>query len=266
MEFVTFRNLGLVPGPDLYEQLGQLPERDGATVVAYLESGCVFMTCLGSVDDVISGATNIARDEFVTDGTWVWDACLSYYVTRYGVGLPPGFIDRMRARNWAAPRLTTEQKLLAVHDFRTQSRHEFVDGERAERVRPTLHVENSSAADRRELDELDLGWGCKLFEWATLISRLEANAYTGNEFDYGYALRQRDWVEGAVAKASSSLAGKLRAELAPLDERFRATSIEYADPSTMPAPYDETPTPYPGFPGWWWSRVSREWRYLDGWM
>jgi hypothetical protein len=77
---------------------------DESKIVAYLESGVVFIACPGIERDVLSPQHPIiGSGHRLTDGTWFWPDTLSHYVATYHVRLPDEFVDHLRAMAWTVP-------------------------------------------------------------------------------------------------------------------------------------------------------------------
>ncbi|MBO4578749.1 MAG: hypothetical protein J5715_01220 [Clostridiales bacterium] len=70
----------------------------------YLRSGHILAACGGVVHDVINPDKGIigSPDTF-TDGTWIWQADLSYYVEEYDLDLGNDFIDHIKSLEWHVP-------------------------------------------------------------------------------------------------------------------------------------------------------------------
>lgn len=124
-----------------------------------------------------------------------------------------------------------------------------------------LAVDSLDAADRDELEKLRQERGAaeferQLFLWAIEVNDLEnEQGYSGCPDDFCLGLRRRDGIEAYIAHASPALALKLRAAVAPFDERFRAATRPDTDGDHSATPYEvHGAPPYPDFPGWWWSR------------
>lgn len=70
-------------------------------IISYMESGIYLDGFLQHVDDIINpNNKNIAPDNYWIDGEWVWSEDLIYYVRKYNLILPKGFVHTAKASNW----------------------------------------------------------------------------------------------------------------------------------------------------------------------
>jgi hypothetical protein len=61
---------------------------------------------MGPERDVLSPALKlIAPSHLLTDGLWLWQLDLAYYVANYHASLPEEFVARMRSLNWTPPKV-----------------------------------------------------------------------------------------------------------------------------------------------------------------
>jgi hypothetical protein len=86
---------------------------------------------------VVAATSNHARDELDehradigcmdihTDGVWLWPEDLAYYIERYKIALPVGFLESLEARNFALPSITD--------DDIEQAEQALLDGDRRRR-------------------------------------------------------------------------------------------------------------------------------------
>lgn len=58
---------------------------------------------------VMSGEVFSGELCYRTDGEWLWQDDLAYYLTRYSVALPPRFLDQMKHNEYAPPAVSDEQ-------------------------------------------------------------------------------------------------------------------------------------------------------------
>ena len=102
-----FRELrhGLPDGPSLGLSAGRGGYlEDKARLISYLKSGVVYIASPGVGFDVLSNDGTLSGPfHALTDGAWMWPADLAYYVDRYDVELPNGFLSHARAREWRVP-------------------------------------------------------------------------------------------------------------------------------------------------------------------
>lgn len=102
--------------------------------------------------------------------------------------------------------------------------------------------------ERSELETLLRGASLNqlLGQWSELVRAVE-RGYDDSIYEYTNDLSVRDRLQDLIAASSSTLADKLRGELAPIDERFTAATEAAARPLSA-APGDLAP---------WWRRVPR---------
>ncbi|MBK5144775.1 hypothetical protein I2494_13815 [Budviciaceae bacterium BWR-B9] len=92
-------------GDDNGESLIALVNRgilaDSLKVAGYLNNGHFLMIAPTVVTDVLSDEQKfIGTLTIQTDGVWAWPSDLAYYVSNYGVLLPPDFIQYMSDNKW----------------------------------------------------------------------------------------------------------------------------------------------------------------------
>lgn len=98
-----FRELphGDLNAPSLSESRDQLNDSQVKSIAAYLESGVLFVASPGLARDALSQDKEIIGALGVlTDGVWAWPSDLSYYVSKYRIGLPGDFLEHMKRNNW----------------------------------------------------------------------------------------------------------------------------------------------------------------------
>jgi hypothetical protein len=90
--------------PSIADFVGGMQPDIKDRVIGYLRGGAVLLAYFNISDDVLDDARPpIGPLEIRSDGEWVWPSDLPYYVDRYGVGLPPEFLDHLAARGWQPP-------------------------------------------------------------------------------------------------------------------------------------------------------------------
>ena len=84
--------------PRLSAVVGLMRAPDMTNIAAYLNAGVPFIIAPGRVRDVLNPESSFAATLGVlTDGCWAWPTDLGHYVLTYAVGLPPEFVDHVRA-------------------------------------------------------------------------------------------------------------------------------------------------------------------------
>ncbi|RSS65981.1 hypothetical protein EF912_00440 [Streptomyces sp. WAC07061] len=95
------------------------PQPDQDAIVEYLDSGCEILSFMGSVKDVLGSDERIVGgDNILTDGEWVWRGDLWFYVLTYHLALPGEFLQQVRARQYVAPDVSSEQRVAAYEQVR----------------------------------------------------------------------------------------------------------------------------------------------------
>ena len=81
----------------------RLSEEERADVVRFLDSGTVIRRVSRlDVDRVEPARGNVVPMTVCTDGTWLWNRGLRYYVERYGIAPEPEFLRHMAACEYVA--------------------------------------------------------------------------------------------------------------------------------------------------------------------
>jgi hypothetical protein len=90
--------------PSLLEQpINVLPELEAVHLAHYLKSCPVWIASPGVVyspfrDGGVSGTGSI-----LTDGVWAWSDTMAYYVSRFRITAPLGFLRHVRRRKYVPP-------------------------------------------------------------------------------------------------------------------------------------------------------------------
>lgn len=72
--------------------------------LAYLAAGtALLMTTATEPDFVDPTRPDAVPMNFRTDGTWVWNDALAYYLAEYGYAPEPEFLAAMEAAGWVCP-------------------------------------------------------------------------------------------------------------------------------------------------------------------
>lgn len=103
------------PLPTISELREKLPTERVAGVVAYLQAGEIVSDAMGVfVDPLDPSAYVLGGAGLQTDGVWAWRQDLWHYVSRYRIGLPEEFLERVLG-GYQPP---TEVKHQAILDAR----------------------------------------------------------------------------------------------------------------------------------------------------
>jgi hypothetical protein len=72
--------------------------------LAYLAAGtALLMTTASEPDFVEPSRGEVVPMNFRTDGTWIWNDALAYYLAEYGLAPEPDFLAAMQAAAWICP-------------------------------------------------------------------------------------------------------------------------------------------------------------------
>lgn len=85
------------------------PQPDEDKILKYLGSGNRFAEAGAYVTDVFSREKNWEGIYTYTDGEWLWDNTLTYYVENYHFQISNEFVAHMKKNNWKVPKLTEEE-------------------------------------------------------------------------------------------------------------------------------------------------------------
>ncbi|MFT3797913.1 hypothetical protein [Microbacterium sp.] len=91
----------------------RLSPDEAARVGAYLQAGAVVMHTTARGVDVLNHDEPVVPLTIRTDGEYVWTGPVTYYVATYGVAPDAGFLDYLRARDYA-PRIPTDAEIEAA--------------------------------------------------------------------------------------------------------------------------------------------------------
>ena len=89
--------------PRLAGARGRRPLDHKGDVVRYLKSGKMFIFSPGIEEDIFETGKLADTCSIVTDGTFMWQKQIAYYVEHYDVELPTDFEAHMRANGWRVP-------------------------------------------------------------------------------------------------------------------------------------------------------------------
>lgn len=89
-------------------------------VVEYLTQGHVLVRISDWGDDVLAPGQGLVGRSILTDGEWVWDESLIYYVARHRLSPGQEFLDYLTRRDFV-PRVPTASELEAVREILRRS-------------------------------------------------------------------------------------------------------------------------------------------------
>jgi len=90
--------------PSMVESFCNYPYEGKEAIVKYLEAGRKTAAACSRAKDAFTGEVIPGERCLMTDGEYSWSSCLSYYVDRYNLRLPPDFERKV---------LSEEKKVLA---------------------------------------------------------------------------------------------------------------------------------------------------------
>jgi hypothetical protein len=91
-------------------------ERTGP--LAYLAAGTALMVTTATEPDFVDPARGeVVPMNFRTDGVWVWNDALAYYLSEYGLAPEPDFFTAMRDADWVCPAPEAEAVERALDDL-----------------------------------------------------------------------------------------------------------------------------------------------------
>jgi hypothetical protein len=102
----NFQELGYDDDPNaprLVDVRGKRAPDNKAEVVRYLRSGKTLIVSPGIDQDVFDDRKRADTSSIVTDGTFMWQRQIAYYVEHYDIELPAEFEAHMRANGWQVP-------------------------------------------------------------------------------------------------------------------------------------------------------------------
>jgi hypothetical protein len=89
--------------PRLADARGHRSHDHKSEVVRYLNSGKMFVFSPGVDEDIFENGKLADTCSIVTDGTFMWQKQIAYYVEHYDIELPSEFEAHMRANGWRVP-------------------------------------------------------------------------------------------------------------------------------------------------------------------
>ena len=87
-------------------------------VLAYLDAGAALLLTTATEPDFVDPARGEAVPMgFRTDGEWIWNDALAYYLTEYGYAPEPEFLASMAAAGYRCPTPDPEAVQRALDDL-----------------------------------------------------------------------------------------------------------------------------------------------------
>ena len=81
--------------PSIAELISEMPHPEKQRIVNYLRSGRKIAAAAGSFKDALTGSVIPTEALVFTDGTYVWQSDLTYYVEKYNLTLPGQFVKHI---------------------------------------------------------------------------------------------------------------------------------------------------------------------------
>jgi len=85
----------------------RISDKQADLLLAYLRSMPAALATTATVDDVLEPGSGRVPLSVFTDGTWIWDGSLPYYVEHYRLApIPDAFLADLEAREYAIPEVS----------------------------------------------------------------------------------------------------------------------------------------------------------------
>lgn len=89
-------------------KISAIPQENETEILSYLKKGNVLASAPAIVEDVFSKQV-FTGPCLYTDGVWIWDDVIIYYVGKYHYKLEEAFVLHMKKQNWKVPKLSSAQ-------------------------------------------------------------------------------------------------------------------------------------------------------------
>lgn len=87
-------------------------------VADYLSACPMVMRCTATSPDILDPtAGSCVRSSVYTDGEWIWDESMLYYVQKYALSPKSAFISSLRDRNFRTMPVSEDQRRAALAAF-----------------------------------------------------------------------------------------------------------------------------------------------------
>ncbi|KJE24850.1 hypothetical protein FF36_00857 [Frankia torreyi] len=97
------------------------PGRERSEVLAYLRHAAVILRAAGlDVDQLDPARPKQVPMALLTDGFWIWDASVAYYLEAHDLPPEPEFLEYLRGRDFTYVAPTREQITAAADALRSQ--------------------------------------------------------------------------------------------------------------------------------------------------
>ncbi|ETA03049.1 hypothetical protein CcI156_02950 [Frankia sp. CcI156] len=107
--------------PFIVDRLDLPAGRERSDFLAYLRQGAVIMRAAGlDVDQLDESREKRVPIALLTDGEWVWDASIAYYLEEHDLPPEPAFLDYLRGRDFTYVAPTEEQVSAAAAALRAR--------------------------------------------------------------------------------------------------------------------------------------------------
>ena len=90
-----FYEFGSKDSPSIKTIFSDAPSPYKDKIIQYLRHGKVELVSAGFTFDYFTGERLDDKDEIMTDGEYVWNTALIYYVDRYNAQLPEEFVNKI---------------------------------------------------------------------------------------------------------------------------------------------------------------------------
>lgn len=117
-----FRELGGDPDqqeqwPSILDYVSESPQENEDRVVSYLRSARGIAGRSGVEFDVLDPSNRIPMAVSMhTDGVYIWESTLAFYVEKYHVRLPDDFLRHAASANWKPPEVKLRGRAVEIRD------------------------------------------------------------------------------------------------------------------------------------------------------
>lgn len=111
MRFLSIYDPTNREAPTISPKHPQLSDDQAQSVVHYLRSGTVVLRTTATRPDLLDdGAVVLPSASSFTDGFWIWNESLPFYVDKYKLSPGDEFLDYCEGRSWV-PRKPTDEEV-----------------------------------------------------------------------------------------------------------------------------------------------------------
>ncbi len=87
--------------------------KEEGAILNYLGTGLVLGAAPGvEQDELLPNCPIIGSPDILTDGIYAWPRTLIYWVSKYHIALPEGFLEHLRVLSWTLPKTINISELV----------------------------------------------------------------------------------------------------------------------------------------------------------